>query len=504
MLAAPLEEIHASAASGIEIEAAPIAMTAFFFCCCLDSRHFPLFSQFINQVKQVEAAAGDTAVLLLLSFPVQHIELWKQLLVKTFSREKGYNKNVTLAFSQDIETDMPLGQAVLFLSKDTENAVLSHVAIMESPQAYGYVDFGRSMIYVEVQIGKVKKKLQEKAPQSIGILWAPDLFCVGKPYFNDANYSGAVGLMIERMVSERHRSLCALPYDASEDLPFDTALDIVKSYLAGVLLLTDMRSEFFGARYPVHKWLVNGKVHAVPGTFIHGEFRDAYANQRLGCLPVCYKVRVRSASFYVPHHSFDFEVICEGMLQRSLDNHSIVSTSVGDDESMVSTSGSETEDFVVSASSCFSTSLSDSATKSVSQSEVICEGMLRRSLDNQSSSCFSTSLSDSATESVSQSIAVSTLEHGSTPDEAEPECMVCLDRAPTVVLEKCGHLGLCGKCWKWMCKEHFNRKKKSQTRISPASLKMDKVADAKLTCPYCREITRAVHHSHYNGIVYPV
>jgi len=87
---------------------------------------------------------------------------------------------------------------------------------------------------------------------------------------------------------------------------------------------------------------------------------------------------------------------------------------------------------------------------------------------------------------------VTGLEHSSTPDEAESECMVCLVRPPTFVFEKCGHFGVCGKCWKYMCK-------------SPAALVMEKVADAKLMCPYCRAVTRAVHHSRYSGTeFYPV
>ena len=49
-------------------------------------------------------------------------------------------------------------------------------------------------------------------------------------------------------------------------------------------------------------------------------------------------------------------------------------------------------------------------------------------------------------------------------DDASSDCVVCLERPPTFVFKKCGHLGVCGKCRKWMCKEQYNNNKDKNPR----------------------------------------
>jgi len=67
-----------------------------------------------------------------------------------------------------------------------------------------------------------------------------------------------------------------------------------------------MRSNYFGDSMPIHQWNMSGKMHAVQGTFANSDFRDTYANQKIGCLPICYRIRDRPKQYYVMDHSFDF------------------------------------------------------------------------------------------------------------------------------------------------------------------------------------------------------
>ena len=441
-------------------------MALLFLICCLDARHFPLLLDFIHQIKQVKVSAGDRAVLFLLSFPVQHIELWQQVLVRSFSKEEGY-ENVVHYFCNDYEEGITLGQAVLLLGKVNENAMLSHVQFMAAPPAAGHAKFGKSMIYVELRFSKAKKT----AAQSIGILWAPDLFCVGKPYFNDANFSGAMGFMTAMMVYERYGSLCT---DGGSGLPaFDNALEVFKAHLAGVIVLTDMRSEFFGDRYPIHQYKTSGKAHAVLGTFVNGEFRDTYAHEKLRCLPACYKVRPKS--YQVMNHSFDLDSLCSELFGR---RPAALRTNADEDRLIGTTAAGETDGQSTSADEDWS---------------------IAASVDVET--CQASTSADEEPSSTPAGFWAAVVH---VQDEAESECMVCLERSPTFVFEKCGHLGVCYKCRQWMCKEHFNKNKSEQSQISPGGLRMDKVADAKLKCPYCRAVTRTLHRNQYTGTAYPV
>ena len=95
-------------------------------------------------------------------------------------------------------------------------------------------------------------------------------------------------------------------------------------------------------------------------------------------------------------------------------------------------------------------------------------------------------------------------------DEVESECMVCLSQPPTHVFEKCGHLGVCGNCWKWMCKEQSTKNKTNsgnqfqEALAAVKAMKMNQLANVKIKCPYCREVARALHFSKYTGATFRV
>ena len=49
---------------------------------------------------------------------------------------------------------------------------------------------------------------------------------------------------------------------------------------------------------------MSGVAHAVLGTIANGVFQDTYADQKIACIPACYKVR--PLCYEVMNHSFDF------------------------------------------------------------------------------------------------------------------------------------------------------------------------------------------------------
>ena len=70
------------------------------------------------------------------------------------------------------------------------------------------------------------------------------------------------------------------------------------------MVLTDVRGEFFGDRFPIHLMRMSGAAHAVLGNIAGGVFQDTYADQKIVCIPACYKVR--PLCYEVMNRSFDF------------------------------------------------------------------------------------------------------------------------------------------------------------------------------------------------------
>ena len=150
---------------------------------------------------------------------------------------------------------------------------------------FGFVAFGQVMLYAELQFGE----LCQDPAHTVGVLWAPDLCCVGKPWLSQENYMGAFGFIRAAMVLQRYQSLTG---EASSE--YATALKKVRPHLDGIVLITDVRTEKDRKDLPIHIWKMSGGVHVVQGTVVKGEFRDIYANQKLAVAPPCYKVQFRA------------------------------------------------------------------------------------------------------------------------------------------------------------------------------------------------------------------
>ena len=257
-----------------------------FMTCVLDSRQFPCIRDVIQTIKRVAKSAHDEGVIFLLSLPEEHVKLWRAVLSKTFSKEEGY---VVEDPGVDAKSGAALREAVIHFGM-----MKPYVQVLRTPEASGCAEFGERMIYVELPLS------EEASARSVGILWAFDLFCVDKPYFDDGDYSEVIVRIREQVARQRFQSLCdRAAVDCAE------ALERVRKHLAGIVLITDMRSSHFNARYPIHQWKMCGIVHVVQGTVVDGKFKDTYSDGGVGMLPVCYQIRSRKR-YWVPNHSIDF------------------------------------------------------------------------------------------------------------------------------------------------------------------------------------------------------
>ena len=87
------------------------------------------------------------------------------------------------------------------------------------------VRFGNIMFYAEIQFLRTPESV---SVETVGLRWLPELFCLGKPYFNGANYNGGLGFVKAAFAMQRYENLCGKkPIDIAH------ASEAVKAKLAG-------------------------------------------------------------------------------------------------------------------------------------------------------------------------------------------------------------------------------------------------------------------------------
>ena len=109
-------------------------------------------------------------------------------------------------------------------------------SFFEPPSPIGVLDFGKAMCYVELQFFNSK----EATTGIVGVVWAPDLFCISKPRLNTANFEGALQLIMTTVALHRHARCFA-----EEDLKPIQAIESLREHLVGLILLMDKRSDSF-------------------------------------------------------------------------------------------------------------------------------------------------------------------------------------------------------------------------------------------------------------------
>ena len=215
-------------------------------------------------------------------------------------------KNFDTAVYYGTEAHERVGLSIMMLGQFAGNTTLSDVVFMEPPVDMGHVAFGKAMCYVEFQFSNPPKTSDE----TIGVLWAPHLFCIAKPWFNENNYQGAITFMMNvvawNLRDRRDDSTTDLTSQSGTTQAIE-AVNGLRKRLSGLLVLTDMRSESFAGKWALHQWNVSGKVHALQGQFVDGEFLDTYRYQNLAPAPVCYRIFARMGKRALfQHNRIDF------------------------------------------------------------------------------------------------------------------------------------------------------------------------------------------------------
>ena len=202
-----------------------------------------------------------------------------------------------------------------------------------------------------------------------------------------------------------------------------------------------------------------------------------FAKHRIAPAPVCYKIQPRRVGVFPRHHCLEIPAIpvqsqsetsylsseMQPDSEQSPASHNTSSESSTDSErrSLSNVSQPESEAYYFS---------------DVSQPHPEPEPLSCVSQPNSEPSCIS--------------------------DSEDPECMICLSRPPSFVVEKCGHQGLCNKCRRYVCKQQSNENNKFTT--SASELKMKDVERVAISCPCCRTDSKLVHHSNFTGRAFPV
>jgi hypothetical protein len=430
--------------------------------CCLDARLFTTIKEMIGIINKVNQSARGASMLYFIYYDDEpHARIWRQVLLRTFSNDRGYEEVVHHVCAEEDE----VGCSVMLIGPVMDNVVYKQIKIIEAPPAVGFADFGKMLFYVELQFMGPGRTITD----TVGVVWISNLCCRShggetKPWFSDNNMRGIIQFIMITLA--RHRE----PHDRSvavelSALPEADRMQRSKSVLLkdlnGLVLLMDQRSSTFTGRYAIHNFFVAGSVHVMQGNFDDdGLFIDTSNDQRFMVPPSCYRICSSPRRGGNSVRTNGFRLNWKGLL-RDVDD--------------------------------MTTGLRDVDDRMVEGTAPVVEG----GVEMPSGFALAASPSDFAASSSDPVIR---------SDEVEitQECMVCMEELPSFVLKHCGHYGVCGRCRKMMCKAQFNKKKDPEHQIAPKYLKMERVEKVYISCPYCREETPLVHISQYEGTVFYV
>ena len=418
--------------------------------CCLDARLFPTIKKMIDIIGKVKQSARGASMFYFIYYDDEpHSRIWQQVLLRTFSKDKGYKEVVHYVCAEEDE----IGCSVMLIGGVTDKLVYKQIKMCQAPPAVGFADFGKMQFYVELQFMGPGRTITD----TVGVVWTPNLYCRShggetKPWFSDENMRGILEIMMSTLACHREphdrsvaMELLALP----EPERLQRSKSVLLEDLNGLVVLMDQRSGTFTRRTPIHNFFVAGTVHVMQGNFCDDGFIDTRNDQRILAPPSCYRICSSSRRGGNSVRTNGLRLDWKGILDA--DDAAVKGTAPVVEGNVEMPSG-----FALAASpSDFAASPSDSVTRS---------------------------------------------------DEGEDaqECMVCMEEPPTFVLKTCGHYGVCGRCRKMMCKAQFNKNKGPDHQIAPKYLKMGKVKNLYIFCPYCRDETPLVHISQYEGTVFCV
>jgi len=85
-------------------------------------------------------------------------------------------------------------------------------------------------------------------------------------------------------------------------------------------------------------------------------------------------------------------------------------------------------------------------------------------------------------------------------DEEETTCVICMETDSCFVMERCGHLVMCGKCRQRVCKQRHMKNRNIETL--PRDLTMRNIQKITVDCLICRTPSKSVHRLSYSGTIF--
>ena len=463
--------------------------------CLLDARVFRTFPEVAKEMKRVRSSSGEVPVVFFLHFAYGSNDertLWKRAFPKVFG---GDAANADFARQYHLTNeDGNVGLAVITLGSFPDTMKISSVKMSEATNLEkGCLHFGEHLMYVELQF----QRSSEANARRLGIVWAAELT------------SGAA--MVNVSSVGEHMATWILANVGINFMDDDMArrghspLDIMRSRLSGVLILSDIR----GTKHDktcIHDWRIAGRAFAIPGRYVEGKWRsyhdDALESQRVHSFSACYRVLFRRRQYYLQNHTFDVS------FKPPYTSHNNSSSLTAPDAEADSTSIADANVGASVGHGAGATALQDEWVV-ISDADADAEpgsGSWIK-LDSHADIGYSTSVQDSddGKSSANAGYAAGTaaiVEHaaGSTP--LQIECMVCLDKSASMVFRRCGHFGVCGACAQRIVKIQFNAGKSEKNKMPFSALKMSKLKKVAVSCPCCRLPTSLVWYNKFVGTLY--
>ena len=216
--------------------------------CLIDSRIFRTIKDIVCIVTNMRTKAPHENI----QYWIQHPHIANQTLVREVLIRMLNTHGGTGSFLQTCDEG---GFSILCFAAKKQDVQIKHVSCMEAPAFLdmGNMRFGKVLIYAEMQFTKTKK--EKVSSYLYGILWAPQLACVGKPWASDQNLKGASDLLIAHAALMRFQTESVVPSVAE-------AISAFKQHVDGFMLLTDLETTHVGT---LHNWHACGKLHILQG-----------------------------------------------------------------------------------------------------------------------------------------------------------------------------------------------------------------------------------------------
>ena len=403
----------------------------------LDAAVFTTIKSIFQQVQLIRASAPpDATVVTWICYMHTTTEV-KKMWTDVFTQRHRQDKNWhVLGLCAE-------GIAIVNLQGHTNQITVNKMSISDPPRPSDNVDYGAVLIYMEFQFSRDWSC--DTHQRTIGITWTPDVTYEGPGSMYGASLSehqlqGLLGILTSHVaLFNKYGFGTNNDHYGPIDAPVDVlmALSDLRTQIDGFIAFTDTRD---ASNNPTssHTWHASGKMHVSLGTFEDGSFIPISNTGMIQVAPACYKVKARKKrSTFPAYHGIEFFNPESPLYPRQ---HS-GKTERADAEP-------EIAGFTLAVRP---------KTDCTKQNEV-------------------------------------------DQHEEESTCVICMETDSCFVMERCGHLVMCGKCRQRVCKQRHMKNRNIETL--PRDLTMCNIQNITVDCLICRTPSKPVHRVNYSGPIF--